>query len=874
MENKLSPMMSQYKKIKDENPDTLLFFRLGDFYEMFFDDAVIASKELELVLTGRDCGLEEKAPMCGVPFHSVDSYLAKLVSRGYKVAICEQLEDPATAKGIVKRDITRVLTPGTVIESAMLDENKNNYLAVSFYRDKILSLCFTDISTGFVALTCIETKEPLEDMKNEFAKFSPSEVLLDNSTYSLNGVKQFLCSEKSISTELAEDDFFEYISCRKAVEDNIENCLHKLKNNFEKYSVCALGASVKYLSEHQKSQLKNIKDIDFYSGTGYMSLNFSSRRNLELTETMRNREKTGTLLWVLDKTKCSLGKRKIRSWLDKPLTSYTDIMRRQKAVSEIYDDMILCEDIRLNLSRIGDMERMMSRISYGTANAKELRSLCDTLKYIPIIKNCIENCKSEMLRSIYKKTDNLEDVCRLIDEIIADDPPFSVREGEMIKKGYNEELDTLREIQSDSVTYIKNMAQREQERTGIKKLKIGYNRVFGYYIEVTNSFKELVPEDYIRKQTLTNCERYITDELKELESKILGAKEKSVRMEYEIFNSLRLAVAAEYVRISDTADALAQLDAICSLSFVARENNYCPPEILNDGTLNIENGRHPVVEKMLKDSPFVPNDTYFDNQSNRCAIITGPNMAGKSTYMRQVALIVIMAQTGSFVPADKAQVSICDAVFTRVGASDDLASGQSTFMVEMSEVAEMLKKATSNSLIIFDEIGRGTSTYDGMSIARAVLEYTVDKKKLGAKTLFATHYHELTELEDILEGVKNYNIAVKKRGDDITFLRRIVRGGADGSYGVEVAKLAGVPDSVVKRAKIILNDIESLDGGLKPTAGVARYYADNAENDQISFSGGLEKSFIESIKQLDANTLTPIEALTKLYEIINEAKNI
>ena len=865
----MTPMMRQYKQIKDENKDCILFFRLGDFYEMFFEDAEICSKELDLVLTGKDCGLEERAPMCGVPFHSVDSYLSKLVSRGYKVAICEQMEDPATAKGIVKRDIVRILTPGTVIESSMLDDGKNNYLSCFYYEDKVLSCVFCDISTGSVHLTSISSENVLQDLMNEFAKYSPSEVLVDERTNSIKGISEFFTRDKKILVEVTNIDFFDFSSCEKAVRDILSN--DETYKKLSKQDICSLGASLRYLTLQQKSDLKNIRNIDIYSDNRFMNLNFSSRRNLELTETMRNREKRGTLLWVLDKTKCSLGKRKLRSFLDKPLMNYSEIIVRQNAVKEIYDNMILCDSIRQSLTHINDIERIMARITYACANAKELRSLAETLRYVPEIKSNLSTFSSNLMTKLYENIDNLEDMFELIDSTIVEEPPFTVREGGMIKEGFEEELDSLRNIENDSLSYINSIVEREKERTGITKLKIGYNKVFGYYIEVTNSFKDLVPSDYIRKQTLTNCERYITEELKQLETKILGAKEKSVRIEYEIFTQIREKIASQYDRIIQTADAIATLDALCSLAFVARQNNYTCPNITTNGQIKITDGRHPVVEKMLKDSPFVPNDTLLNDDDYRCAIITGPNMAGKSTYMRQVALIVLMAQTGSFVPASDASISICDRIFTRVGASDDLASGQSTFMVEMSEVADILQKATKQSLIIFDEIGRGTSTYDGMSIARAVLEFTANKIK--AKTLFATHYHELTELENKLQGVKNFNIAIKKRGDDLTFLRRIIRGAADGSYGVEVAKLAGVPIPVVKRAKTILEELES--GNLQaPNEIVKKYYDDTDDTAQISFTDESKNQFIEMIKAVDVNTLTPIEALQKLYEIASKANEL
>ena len=868
----ITPMMSQYIKIKNEHQDSILFFRLGDFYEMFYEDAKVCSKELDLVLTGKSCGNNERAPMCGVPFHSVDSYIAKLVSRGYKIAICEQTEDPSTAKKIVKREVVRIITPGTVIESSMLDESRNNYLASFYCCEDVFSAVFTDISTGCVYITSKKSENFLQDIMNEFAKYSPSEVIISKKTYDIKGVSEFFNRDKKTLIEVVNEELYDYNNCKDYVAEYIADS-DKYLSTLDTQSVCAFGICLNYLSANQKSELSNIRNIEIYSDKKFMTLNYSSRRNLELTETMRNREKKGTLLWVLDKTKCSLGKRKLRSFLDKPLINYSEIISRQNAVSELYSNMITCDNIRESLSGINDIERIMARITYATANAKELRSLAESLRIIPEIKGYLSSFKTGALSEIYNRIDTLEDVFEIIDQTIVEDPPFTVREGNIIKKGFDEELDSLKSIEKDSMSYIDSIIEREKEKTGITKLKIGYNRVFGYFIEVTNSFKDLVPETYIRKQTLSNCERYITQELKELETKILGAKEKSVRIEYEIFCKVRDKVASQYDRIQRTADAIADLDAFCSLAHVAKKNNYVCPNITTDGKLSITDGRHPVVELMLSDSLFVPNDTKLDNESNRCAIITGPNMAGKSTYMRQVALIVLMAQIGSFVPASKADISICDSIYTRVGASDDLASGQSTFMVEMSEVADILEKATKDSLIIYDEIGRGTSTYDGMSIAKAVLEFTVNNKKIGAKTLFATHYHELTELENIIEGVKNYNIAVKKRGDDITFLRRIIRGPADGSFGVDVAKLAGVPNEVVNRAKIILNELEST--GKEYREPIGKVYNEIEEDfSQLSFSNENKNALIEEIKNLDVNTLTPIEALTKLYEISNKASQI
>lgn len=869
----LTPMMKQYMEIKKEYPDTLLFFRLGDFYEMFFEDAKTASKELELVLTGRDCGQEERAPMCGVPFHSVDNYLARLVAKGYKVAICEQMEDPALAKGIVKRDVSRVLTPGTVIESNMLDESKNNFLASVFVRDNTAGLTFVDISTGETHVTSIDDKNILSPIVNELCKFSPSEVILNVSAKNLAGLSKYIKNNLSSTEEVLGEDYFNIDNSAEIIFQCLNKNINELPFARDMCAVSSFSSAIRYLSELQKSDIRNITEIDYYTGDTFMFLNASSRNNLELTQTMRSRDKKGTLLWVIDKTKCSMGKRMIRRWLENPLTNLASIVRRNRAVEELVNNTVLCAEIREALDGIYDFERIMARVVYSTANAKELRSLGLAAKKLPEIKALIGNCKSEELKSIYENIDALEDVTDLLLSSIVDEPPFTVREGGMIREGYNEELDSLRSIEKDSVGFINDVAIREQEKTGIKKLKIGYNRVFGYYIEVPNSFKESVPEEYIRKQTLSNCERYITQELKELETKILGAKEKIVRIEYELFVSIREKIADEYVRIQKTSESIAKLDTLASLAHVAVSRNYCCPEITNDGVIEIEDGRHPVVEVMLGSQPFVPNDTLLDSDKNRCNIITGPNMAGKSTYMRQVALITLLAQIGSFVPARKAKISICDAIFTRVGAADDLAAGQSTFMVEMNEVAQILKQATQKSLIIFDEIGRGTSTFDGMSIARAVLEFTASKKTLGAKTLFATHYHELTELENKVEGVLNYHVVVKKRGDDVTFLRRIIRGSADGSYGIEVAKLAGVPDSVVQRARKILNQLEIAEGLDLKKKGVLTLRPQTPRYEvQMSFENESSNEIVDELKLIDVNTLTPIEALTKLHELVAKAK--
>ncbi len=870
---KLSPMMEQYFQIKQNYPETLLFFRLGDFYEMFFDDAKIASKELELVLTGRDCGQEERAPMCGVPFHSADSYIAKLVSRGYKVAICEQVEDPATAKGIVKRDVVRIVTPGTVIESNMLDESKNNYLASVFMTDKSCGMSFIDISTGEVHLDSVCEGDAISHVLNRLGTYSPSEVILNKYASSVKSISDFIKNRLSVDYQIVSEKSYDINELQREIFSHISDDESKRAEfNKNEALLYSFGVALNYLKGVQKNDLENINDVDFYNENSFLTLDLTARRNLELTETQIRREKRGSLLWVLDHTKTAMGKRLMRSWVEQPLINYSTIILRQNAVEELTSDTILLDSLKEYLSEMFDLERIMTRIVYGSANAKELKTLSLTINQLHSIKSSLVNSKSKMLSGIYDDIDLLEDINELITTAICDDPPLTVREGGMIRDGYNAELDSLRDIVNNGKGYLTSVEQSEQEKTGIKKLKIGYNRVFGYYIEVTNSFKDLVPDHYIRKQTLSNCERYITQELKELESKVLGAQERIVRIEFELFSAIREQIASQLERVRKTARAVANLDALCSLAYTAVNNNYTRPVVETSDEIIIENGRHPVVELMLQGAPFVPNDTQLDCNKNRIAIITGPNMAGKSTYMRQVAVIVLMAQIGSFVPADSAKIGIVDRIFTRVGASDDLSAGQSTFMLEMTEVADILNNATSKSLIVFDEIGRGTSTYDGMSIARAVLEYTADKKKIGAKTLFATHYHELTELEETVDGVNNYNTSVKKRGDDITFLRRIVKGAADGSYGVEVAKLAGVPKAVVENAKKILKSLE----GQAPVNAVKQVNTEPEVEDelQLSFTSGARESIVEKLKAIDVNTLTPIEAMQVLYELQKDAKTL
>jgi len=862
-------MMRQYWEVKEQHPGAVLLYRLGDFYEMFFDDAVLVSRELDLVLTGRDCGLPERAPMCGVPYHSADGYIARLVAKGYKIAICEQMEDPAAAKGLVRREVVRVITPGTVIESEMLAEDRNNYLASVCLEHDGAGLCFCDVSTGAAEITELRPPDVIGKLVNELAKYLPTEVLLCPNASSEPKLRDYFRQRggNALLQPCTIEDFISDEVHRYFTKEYIE----ELELASEPLAMRALGAALGYLKEAQKSERSSIRSIESYSERQFMKLDVSSRRNLELCETIRDREKRGSLLWVLDKTRSAMGRRLLRSWLERPLLHLPRITRRQSAVQELLE----CTDTRLDLlealSELHDMERLMSRVVYQTANARELRAVLASLRLLPAIKHALKEARCDYLRQLRSEIDPLEDMCALIDGVIVDEPPFSVREGGLIRDNYCQELDELRELERDGKGYLANIQLREQEQTGIKKLKVGYNRVFGYYLEVSNSYRELVPEHYVRKQTLANCERYITQELKELEAKVLSAAERIVKLEFEIFSQVREELAANYIRVRRSAGAAAQLDVLCSFAEVASSNQYCRPEITPAGPIEIIEGRHPVVEKML-DLPFVPNNTHLEHNGCRCMVITGPNMAGKSTYMRQVALITLMAQVGSFVPAERASIAMTDAIFTRVGASDDLASGQSTFMVEMNEVAGILKNATPQSLLIFDEIGRGTSTFDGMSIARAVLEYAANPKKLGAKTLFATHYHELTELEGAVEGVCNFAVAVKKRGDEITFLRRIVRGAADGSYGVEVAKLAGVPESVIRRAKVILRELEEQERAKLAATGQAAVLS--IEEDDESFADIQAAALLDELGSIDADTLTPIEALTMLYAFVKRAKEI
>ena len=871
----VTPMMKQYFEIKKRYPETILFFRLGDFYEMFYDDAKTAARELELTLTGRSCGNGEKAPMCGVPFHSADNYIAKLVEKNYKVAICEQTEDPATAKGLVSRDVIRVITKGSIIENNMLDEAKNNYLTSIYLEGQNAGICFVDISTGMLNLTSFTDKKPESKIINELGVFTPSEIVMNKACSKNVAIGSFINERIAACCELFEDDYFDYDDCLSVCEEHFgRQKLAELNLLTDKVAIAATGSAIKYLKYAQKNNIENVSNINYYSENQYMKIDYSTKRNLEIVETMRNREKKGSLLWVLDSTKTAMGKRLLRSWLEKPLVNYAQIIKRHHAVDELVNDNVKLNELLEAMTYIYDIERLITRVVYENANAKELNSLKQTIEYIPKIKEILKDFNSSYIKSLYNSIDLLEDVYSLIESSIDPEAPFSVREGGLIRDGFNKELDDLRYIVENGKGFIADIENAEREKTGIPKLRISYNRVFGYYIEVTNSYKELVPDTYIRKQTLANCERYITEELKTIESKVLGAQERSVSLEYEIFCQVRKKVSSEHNRIQTTAQAIAAIDVLCSLAYVAIRNNYVCPVMTDNSAIKITEGRHPVVEKVLRDSPFVPNDTYLDCGDNRCAIITGPNMAGKSTYMRQVAIICLMAQMGSFVPAKYAELSIINSIFTRVGASDDLASGQSTFMVEMSEVSNILRYADKNSLIILDEVGRGTSTYDGMSIARAVLEYIADKRKIGAKTLFSTHYHELTELEGIVSGVKNYNISVKKRGDTITFLRRIVRGKADGSYGVEVAKLAGIPNSVINRSNEILSELVAAAVSVKPVAEADFEKELPAEAPlQFSMTSTRDDEIIDSLKNLDTDTLTPLEALTLLSKLAYKARN-
>ena len=861
----MTPMMEQYFEIKNKYKDFLLFYRLGDFYEMFFDDAILASRELELTLTGRDCGEEERAPMCGVPYHSSETYIGRLIEKGYKVAICEQMEDPALAKGLVRRDVTRVITPGTLIESNLLKETQNNYLCAVFFDTEEIGVCFADVSTGQAFATSFGGKEMLSKLNTELSTYMPSEIILNVSIESLPDRGQFIHERVSSLISDNQSMRFDYATSYDCVRDSFES--ERSAWDGRKAVICAIGGLLNYIAEMQKTDKTNIKDLKVYTNGQFMEIDVNSRRNLELCETMRTKEKRGSLLWVLDKTKTAPGARLLRQWVEHPLLKSSLIIKRQSAVEELFENFIKRQELENLLSGVLDLERLLTKIIYGTANGKDLRAVCNTISVFPELKSLISDCKSEEIRKIFENFDTLSDIYNLIQKSIREDAPFSVRDGGIILEGYNAEVDHLRSIMTDGHTWIDEITQREREATGIKTLKTNYNKVFGYYIEVTKSLISMVPDRYIRKQTLTNCERYITQELKDIEATILGAADKVCTLEYNLFQEIRQKIADESDRIRKTAALVATIDVYNSLATVAAKNNYIKPEIDDSNVIDVKDGRHPVVEQFVKDSYFVPNDVYLDTSANRLMLITGPNMAGKSTYMRQVALIVVMAQIGSYVPAGDARIGIVDKVFTRVGASDDLASGQSTFMLEMNEVAYILRNATQKSLIIYDEVGRGTSTFDGMSIARAIIEYT-NGKKIGAKTLFATHYHELTSMEDEFSGIVNYNIAAKKRGDNIIFLRKIIRGSTDDSYGIEVAKLAGLPNEVIRRAKEILATVEKTSRTLTTSNS---NFADDVEN-LITFEDITEKSVIEDIKKIDINTMTPVEAMNLLFELNNRLK--
>ena len=877
----LSPMMAQYMETKKQYSDCILFYRLGDFYEMFFDDALTASKELEITLTGKECGLEERAPMCGVPYHAVDSYLSRLVQKGYKVAIAEQMEDPKLAKGLVKREVIRVVTPGTITSAQALDETKNNYLMGIVYLADRMGVSVADITTGDFLVTEISTDRALFD---EINKFSPAEVIC-NDAFSMSGISlEDLKDRYHFTVSILDSRFFQDESCRKVLREHFKvGSLEGLGLGDYDCGVIAAGAVLQYLYETQKSSLDHLTTIAPYATGNYMILDSSTRRNLELLETMREKQKRGSLLWVLDKTRTAMGARLLRTWIEQPLISKEAILKRQNAIEELNLNYISREELGEYLNPVYDLERLIGRISYKTANPRDLLAFRNSIAMVPHIKRLLGEFTSDALKELAEDLDPLEDLNDLITRAIVEEPPITVREGGMIKDGYNEEADRLRHAKTEGKTWLAELEARERDSTGIKNLKVKYNKVFGYYFEVTNSFKDLVPEYFIRKQTLTNAERYTTDDLKNLEDVILGAEDKLFSLEYDLFCEVRDAIAAEVVRIQKTARAIAAIDVFASLSTVATRNNYVKPQINEKGTIQIKGGRHPVVEKMMRDDMFVANDTILDNSKNRISIITGPNMAGKSTYMRQTALIVLMAQIGSFVPADQANIGICDRIFTRVGASDDLASGQSTFMVEMTEVANILRNATRNSLLILDEIGRGTSTFDGLSIAWAVVEHISNTRLLGAKTLFATHYHELTELEGLMNGVTNYCIAVKEQGDDIVFLRKIVKGGADKSYGIQVAKLAGVPDSVINRAKELVEQLVDSDltartreiaEGSAPAGHKPVPKPDDVEMSQLTlFDTVREDDIIEELKNLELGNMTPIDALNTLYRMQMKLKN-
>lgn len=877
----LSPMMQHYLQVKNEYPDCVIFYRLGDFYEMFFEDAKVVSKELELTLTGRACGLEERAPMCGVPFHAADTYLNRLVQKGYKVAICEQVEDPSTAKGMVKREVVRIATPGTNIDMQALDETKNNYIMCIVYSVEKYGVAIADVTTGDFFVTEVDSERKLLD---EINKFAPSEIICNEAFY-MSGVDVSDMKERlRIAITSLDSWYFGDDLAKETLLTHFK--IHTLEGlGLQDYDcgVVASGALLKYLYETQKNSLSNILAIHPYSIGKYMIIDSSSRRNLELVETLREKQKRGSLLWVLDKTKTAMGARLLRSYVEQPLIEKTEILKRQEFISVLNKHEITREELREYLNPIYDLERLITRITYQTANPRDLIAFRNSLEMLPAIAMLLGDLSCDLVDEIRDEFDDLRDLYTLLCDSIQEEPPISTRDGDIIKEGFNEEVDRLRAAKTEGKSWLAELEATEKEKTGIKNLRIKYNKVFGYYLEVTNSFKDMVPDYFIRKQTLTNAERFITPELKELEDTILGSEDRLTSLEYELFKAVRDHLAENVARIQRTAKAIAKIDVFASLALVASRNNYCKPKINESGIIDIKNGRHPVVEKMITNDMFIDNDTYLNNAGNRIAIITGPNMAGKSTYMRQTALIVLMAQIGSFVPASSANIGIVDRIFTRVGASDDLASGQSTFMVEMNEVANILRNATSNSLLILDEIGRGTSTFDGLSIAWAVVEHISNTKLIGAKTLFATHYHELTELEGKLTGVNNYCIAVKEKGDDIVFLRKIIKGGADKSYGIQVAKLAGLPDTVIERAKEIVNELVnnditdivrnlSIDTNAKKNN--KKVHLDEVDLTQMSlFDTISDDDIIDELRNVDIGNLTPLEALNKLYELQNKVKN-
>ena len=863
--SKISPMMTQYFEVKDKYTDCILFFRLGDFYEMFFDDALTVSKALELTLTGRDCGLEERAPMCGVPFHSADLYIKKLIDLGFKVAVCEQLTDPSESKGIVVRDVIRVVTPGTLIDSSMLDEGKNNFIAGVYYTENDCGLAFADISTGEAYLTRIEDKKPEDAIINELSRYQPAEIIFNDEFLSLKSVADFIKARLNCSVSLQDDEHFspEKNKAMLAAVFNTDS-VEKLGISPDGADCCAACGLFDYINDTQKTSISRFTGIEIRRDNAYMGLDLNARRNLELTETLRNKEKKGSLLWVLDSTKTSMGKRLLKSYIEQPLLSPARIIERLDAVETLCRYSVVLMETSDILDRVYDLERLMTRVMYKTATPRDLKSLSATSLQLPLLKEQLSKLeKSKLLARYNSEISTLEDLSQLVENAIIDEPPVSVKDGGVIKEGFNEDLDNLRHIMTHGKEIIEEIAQRERDATGIKNLKVGFNRVFGYYIEVTRSYYDLIPDHYIRKQTLANCERFITEELKKAENSILSAKDKALSLEADIFSEVRDFLATKLESVQKTASAVAAVDVLCSFASTAVKNQYVKPDIALDGVIDIRAGRHPVVELMLGDEVFVPNDTYIDTKNNRMSIITGPNMSGKSTYMRQVAIITLMAQIGSFVPANSAKISVVDKIFTRVGASDDLTAGQSTFMVEMSEVSDILKNATPNSLVILDEVGRGTSTFDGVSIAQAVAEHICTSKKIGCKTLFATHYHELIDLENQLDGVKNYSIAVKKHGDTIRFLRKIVNGGVDESYGIDVAKLAGLPSKVVNRARELLAEMES-----KKASSAEK----SADSGQISFDSVNRESALDMLERTNIDELSDAECRELLKDMIDIIK--